>query len=176
MYQKLIKTKMMFIIALAFAFWATNLNIFAVPNFTFPGAGTETNPFQISTLEDLKELADSVLQPTYYFFHSDKNLHFILTNDITDPVTFCIGDDNPGSGCQSFTGIFDGRGHSITVQLDACFSSNNTVALFPCIRTSGEEVIIKNLTINGYVNGYSAAGGIVGANNSYTNNHNLHNK
>jgi len=120
------------------------------------GVGTKQNPYQIYNIEDLKELADSVNYSTANNWSAGK--YFILTNDITEPVNFCIGAGSPPNA-RMFYGNFDGQGYSINLAIEQ--AKSDCFALFSIVNSCE----IKNLTVNGYVNG-DAAGGIVGVINT----------
>ena len=68
------------------------------------GDGTESDPYQINTVEHLKFLADN---SAYW----DPNIHCELTVDITVPPGFVISPI--GSVSTPFRGVFDGAGHTL---------------------------------------------------------------
>jgi uncharacterized protein (TIGR02145 family) len=126
------------------------------------GAGTPTNPWQISTREQLDSLR-RYLGPE----HSDK--YFMIINDIdlynypaTGPGWLPIGiDSNP------FFGHLDGNGHSLS-SLNLNRSTLYNVGLFGYINQGS----ISNLTLsNPFVYGDYSVGGIAGnVNNGTINN------
>ena len=102
---------------------------------TLPGAGTEKNPYKISSLADLETVRSLVEQG-----YSLQNQHFLLTTDISLPVEWkpigkvkgqdaalAINDidektegsvyalTGKGINLLPFSGILDGGGHTITV-------------------------------------------------------------
>lgn len=74
----------------------------------FEGEGTSSNPFQISSIDDLKEMAFEVRQGRDF-----KDQYFVQTKDIdcTDEVLECIGH---AETMMPFNGIYDGQGHIIS--------------------------------------------------------------
>ncbi len=98
----------------------------------FLGAGSEDDPYQISSSGDWALLAQKV--------ESGANLsgkHFGLMNDLT--VTSMIG-----SSAHPFSGIFDGRGHTLTFNATA---GGNYCAPFRYVGTA----VIKNLRAAGRI-------------------------
>lgn len=148
------------------------------------GSGTEQDPYQISTAQQLKNISKAL------------NAHFILTSDIT------LNEEENGSGWDPigkqetpFTGTFDGQGHSIK-NIWMKRPTTNGVGLFGyiaratitgvCLETSdigingGQGVggicgnasnpsIISKCSISGLLNGNDNVGGICGEGN--TNSH-----
>ena len=83
---------------------------------TFSGAGTEANPYVLTTTEDMKWLMDNYRLSTQYnglYLHDS---YFVLGNDID---ISSIGNWTPLEGptinsqTASFCGTFDGRNHAI---------------------------------------------------------------
>ena len=118
------------------------------------GSGSSYDPYQISNIQHLRDLADSVNNGTDWSY----NKHFILMNDITTPVTTMIGiidDDN----IATFQGNFDGRGHTITLFiLPSITNIEEPSGLFGVI----SNATIKNLNVTGSVIGFFGTGGIAG--------------
>ena len=102
---------------------------------TLPGAGTEADPYKISSLADLETVRSLVEQG-----HSLQNQHFLLTGDIALPAdwkpigklkdqdaSLAINDIDESKGVTIYTltgkgtkilpfsGILDGGGHTITI-------------------------------------------------------------
>jgi len=128
------------------------------------GDGSPENPFLISSLKDLKEMADSTntiipdpeggVKPCKFC-----SMHYKLTRNIRDSVRFCIAHRYQQHG-YIFDGVFDGQGYKITLAI-ADNASNKYFALFSII---GKNAIIKNLVVDGYVKTtgqYDWASGIV---------------
>ena len=121
------------------------------------GDGTAGNPYQIANVADFMQLSAT---PT------DWSRAFILTADIVlDP------NNNPAhvftqapiapSSSSTFTGIFDGNGHTIS-NLTIAASSKNYVGLFGYVGTGGQ---IKNLGVKKTVIlGNYSVGGLAGLN------------
>jgi len=132
------------------------INCQTIHSVSFLGSGTAQDPYQIYTRDDLRELADSVLTAST----TVRAKHFLLMNDITDPVKFCIG--YLSVPARPFNGVFDGGGHSINLAIDSCPpESASALFLFASNFSGNNTVTIKNLTVNGYVKGYASAAGIL---------------
>ena len=128
----------------------------------FSGEGTETNPYQIKTEQDMWELSHLSYQRNY-----GKDLYFKLMNDIDlsaknwQPICFNgITNAWPGSewytnGDYAFEGVFDGNNKTITLKIDSAGSFG--MGLF-----SGLSGTIKNLTVNGSVSMAGYSGAVVG--------------
>ena len=135
----------------------------APDNFT--GAGTEADPYQIKTLEDLVALAEKVNNDTErnfagpVAFHTKTFLgkHFKLMNDID--MTGYRFEPIGNKWNQRFAGTFDGDGHTLK-GLDVNTGSNGYAALFGMADTAS---VIKNLNVNAAnVQGASYYAGIIG--------------
>ena len=123
-------------------------NQYATSNLVYKnGDGTLENPYQISTVEELKEINN----------HIDKS--FILVNDID-----CAGIEwNPLCIESGFQGNLDGNGYSICNINVVADTEDEVVGLFGKIGTSGmvKNLSVKNISINA---GTSSAGSIAGEN------------
>jgi hypothetical protein len=137
-------------------------SIFCVEIFAMIGAGTEADPFQIWTKNDLLEIEKHI--GNVGGINLTENMHYILMNDI-DSVDFVIGSlqnigntavsdalinsQNPietqviTDSSRSFKGILNGNNKSITVNY---FGNSPHLALF--YHNSGE---LKNIVIEGFV-------------------------
>lgn len=98
-------------------------------SFAFSGGiGTSTSPYQISSVEEFKQIPDNT------------TAYYILTNDISDLTPLKI----------TFKGHFDGQGHSVYINTTKTLSSTNTgdiAGIFnKCI---GAE--IHDITVNGTI-------------------------
>ena len=118
------------------------------------GSGTENDPFLISSRADMEALATAVNNGNEF-----RNRHFLLTQDITDAVTTIIG-HNLGFPSRPFRGVFDGGGHTITVNIS---TNQRYVGVFGFLTSA----TIKNLGVRGSIirlNSSNPAyvGGIVG--------------
>lgn len=129
------------------------------------GDGSQLDPFQLKTVDDIKELSSYVLNG-----NKTNGLYYVLTNDIdfTDVTDFIpIGgwSDVQTSDCSnSFQGKFNGRGYIIS-NLSVDRGENYYIGLFG--KTSGAE--IKNLGIvNCNIKGNGHVGGLVGLNSNST--------
>ncbi len=114
------------------------------------GDGTEENPFQISSVDDLVSLRNHPLQ---------YDSHFILTADLdlNGQVfdTAVIGwdlnswDDLEFDG-EKFTGVFDGNGHTLS-NLTIMGGDKAYIGLFGYIGEGGvvKDVVLKDVTVSG---------------------------
>lgn len=111
------------------------------------GSGTAEDPYLIENLADLNKLAINV--NTEKMNYNGK--YFKLTTNIN------TGDDNwtPIGNDKPFRGSFDGDGHTITYKIT---NGGNYVGLFAKI----EDATIKNLNVDGSVEGTENVGGLVG--------------
>ncbi len=98
----------------------------------FGGEGTEENPYQIYSVDDLKMLTDNMK-----LGFNTTGKHFIQMNDI-DGVNFCIGD----GAVIPFKGTYNGNGYAVDINL----SGNYDQGFF---KTLGHGATVKNLTITG---------------------------
>lgn len=120
------------------------------------GSGTATDPYRISSTQDLKALANEVVpQGTY----------FSLTADID------LGGDNNdgesnftpiGTTTASFNGVFLGNNHTISgVRIKQDVNGSMNVGLFGVV---GRYATVKDLTLaSSFIEGGSKVGGIVGS-------------
>ena len=116
-------------------------------NTTPPGEGTADKPYLISAPEDLEWINGSTER---------LSAHYLVVNDIVAPRNLIIAGRGTGSPWDApFVGVFDGGGHTITVNLDR--SEQNNQALFDYIDESG---IVRNLNITGQVMGWGDVGGV----------------
>jgi len=151
------------------------------------GSGTEADPYQISTAEDMQAIGPN---------EADWDKHFLLTADIDLSAYTGTEFNIIGRAFPSFTGVFDGNDHTIS---NFTYSTTNTddLGLFGYI--NGPNALIKDLTLvtpnvsaadnsdsvaslvgwlrngtvtgcgveGGSVTGRSSTGGLVGYNYSY---------
>ena len=105
------------------------------------GSGTKSDPYLIFTKDELMQIENHPGTP--------ENLkYFVLKRNIRDSVRTPIK--------KIENAVFDGQGYKITLAIDDFNQQYHyTVALF-CNAVGNVE--IKNLVIDGYVNGYFAAG------------------
>ena len=104
------------------------------------GDGTEDNPYQIQTVDQLKAVADDL--DAHYILVADLDLGGNEGNQWTP-----IGSFDPYA---PFTGTFDGGGHTIS---GLYVNSDDDAGLFGVVGLSGEETEaeVKNLHVDGYV-------------------------
>ena len=139
------------------------------------GLGTAVSPYQISTAAQLKLFRDIVNGSNGQ--KQDPTACAVLMNDIVlnDGTFDANGTYTPGSSSKAaeewtpigkytddndktpYTGTFDGQGHTIK-GLYVNSASDAYVGLFGCL----EGAAVRNLTVDGYVQGYKTAGGIAG--------------
>jgi len=115
--------------------------IFCMSVSAMSGSGTESDPYMIETAEDFVSI------------HQKLGSHYKLNADISvSSTTGAIIDS-------TFSGVFDGNGHTITVNITAPTGVNAKTfdALFGMVTGT-----IKNLTTKGYVCGSNRVSGIVG--------------
>ncbi len=115
------------------------------------GDGTPENPYQIENADQLKAVEDNL------------SANYILTADIN-----LGGETNPWNPIGTFTGTFDGAGHTISglyIAGDSSADGNDRgLSLFSCLGSGGT---ITNLTVDGKIDPedcHGSFGGIVGEN------------
>lgn len=120
--------------------------------FSGDGSGTESDPYQITDVDELQEMED------------DLSAHYVLMNDIdasgTESWNGDAGFKPIGNDIDSFTGSFDGQKHLIS-NLYINRDSTDYVGLFG--KSSGsfiENVILTHVDITGK----DDVGGLVGDN------------
>ncbi len=117
------------------------------------GSGTETDPYKISSADELRTLSDVVNEDSMTF----SGEYFLMTNNIDlggeDNKFTPIG--NTSDDC--FQGTFDGGGFEIS-GLYIEESSSTGIGFFRYINNA----TIKNLGINGSVTAYGHTGGLAG--------------
>ncbi len=126
----------------------------AIPQNIFDGDGTESNPYQIKTIDDMTKLADfisaSSMEYEGYFFKLINDLDY--TDAEYKPVA---------TGSVNFQADFDGNGKTISnfaiSNLDS--RTGTYVGFFGNLGGSGS---IHDLTLQGSVEGYRYVGGVVG--------------
>lgn len=144
-------------------------------NTPITGSGKENDPYQISTAAQLKRFRNIVNGTGGQTQKPDACA--VLMNDIVlnDGTFDANGTYTRGSSSKAaeewtpigkytndndktpYTGTFDGQGHSIK-GLYVNSASDDYVGLFGCL----EGAAVRNLTVDGYVQGRGAAGGIAG--------------
>ena len=120
--------------------------IFCMSAFAMEGSGTESDPYIITNVDEFMSINNNY--EACYKLEADLELPMSTTAYI-----------RPSSTSVAFSGIFDGNGHSITVDIQGITttSSDSFEALFA--RVTG---VIKNLTVKGSVSGSNKVAGIVG--------------
>lgn len=118
------------------------------------GTGTKSNPYKISSIKDLKNI--DKYKKAYYKLTKDldfkgKSFESIGSMKLTDFETMA----------NSFAGVFDGKGHTISNVV--CKSSKGEFAngLFEGVTGTVKNLKVKNITCK---NGSMCTGGIVGCN------------
>ena len=158
--------------------------IVTMANVWWSGEGTEKNPYQIKTAEDLKALADYVnagyaCENEYFKLMNDIDLSSACGKDIASwtPIGSIIPDENSENGikCKPFNGIFDGNSCTIknlymsdynNIINNIVNNNDNNVMLFQGLfGYVGFNGIVKNLTLeDSRINVFGAAGSVVGLN------------
>ena len=146
-------------------------------NTPMTGSGTESDPYQIGTAEQLKRFRDIVNGSNGQT--QNRGACAVLTNDVIlndgtfdangyyTPTTGLIG-TNPeewtpigkytnDSNKTPYTGTFDGKHYAIK-GLYVVNLPDLVVGLFGCL----EGAAVRNLTVDGYVQGCHAVSGIAG--------------
>ncbi len=139
----MLKTKILFILTSFFSIY--------FPLFAFDGSGTAEEPYLISSTDDWNQLASNTQGGETY-----AGKYFELTSNIgseSNPVTTYIGDvtyrnTNYGvfSSPKPFSGILNGKGHTITINLNL---NEDRIAPFRALK----DAVIINLNLAGTVTG-----------------------
>lgn len=105
------------------------------------GSGTETDPYQIKTVENLRALATATEAQTYY-----SGMYFRLENDIEGIVT-CEAEPwrSIGNANSLFRGNFDGNNHTVSGTFHLTDNNDFSFGLFYYAHS------ISNLTLRGDV-------------------------
>ena len=122
------------------------------------GGGTDDNPFQIATEQDLLDLATYVNGSDHDYFADKSYLQ-------TESITLTTANFTPigNNADHSFYGHFDGNAKTIyNLTIDASSSDNR--GLFGCMSAGTIEDVHINATGNGYsvISGKANVGAIVG--------------
>ena len=118
------------------------------------GSGTSTDPYKISSKEDLKKLADDVSSGTNY-----DGVYFIMTQNFTYDKNTENNFTPIGTGSNSFYGNFDGNGKTIS-GVNINLPETEYVGIFGRSYTAN----IKRLTLtNSTITGKDRVGGILGS-------------
>ena len=127
------------------------------------GSGTKSDPYQISTAEGLKWFRDKVN-------HATKQADTQICAELTEDIDLSCEEWTPIGiggvvhwGTPSYSGTFDGKGHTIK-NLTIDNSSAQYVGLFGYVYGG----TIRNLTVSGSVKGSGHTGGIAGLANGGT--------
>ena len=128
------------------------------------GSGTKEDPYRISSVADLNQLANDVNGGNTY-----ELTYFKLTNDISyDPKQLTIDNDGDGNNdsnftpigtASSFNGVFDGLGYTIS---GIVIANSSRAALFGQISYWGK--VIGVTLADAIIEGSLFVGGIVGDN------------
>ncbi len=155
--------------AIAILFFLTSINLHA--QFS-GGSGTQADPYQITSRQDMEALADSVNNgaiDTVTNWSKDK--YFKVMNNITDSIRTCIGKSNhyysASTDCiYTFQGNFDGQGYKITLAIN--IPKKEFEGEYQGLFGMTYKAEVKNVTIDGYIRGNSSdtgncwTGGIAG--------------
>ena len=127
--------------------------------FTLAGEGTEKSPYLIATTEDLLQFAGVMNHEKQYYDYNDSHFRLMADIALNDCSDFDVWDKTPPENVwtpiacyQSFNGVFDGNGHTISglyigqpvtkTEYDGYSCFMDTFGLFGTV--TGE---IKNLTV-----------------------------
>lgn len=113
------------------------------------GSGTESDPWLISNVNDLKELSKMTDTPGEGNTQQTYGKYFKLTQDITEPFNQMIGFEG------YFKGYFDGAGHCITLNIN--MPDDDCVGLFGTVKTGA----VHDLAVKGSVTGRRYVGAVV---------------
>ena|GEM_PF-4112560 len=122
-------------------------------NFPSGGDGTASNPFQITTVDELAALATLVNANTANY----RSAHYILMNDIDldiAPHNQGAGWTTIGTGGQPFLGVFDGNGNTISGLFINQTGTNK--GLFGVVQGNA---VIRNLHVAGSVTNTQTSAG-----------------
>ncbi|MBR4285724.1 MAG: hypothetical protein IKT36_06570, partial [Methanocorpusculum sp.] len=117
------------------------------PVGAYSGSGTADNPYEISSVADLKQLASDVnadtdaktYENTYFKLTADLDLN----NEEWTPIGNGRRSDSQHTG-KSFSGTFDGAGHTISNLKITSGDSSNAVGLFGVLNGG----TVKNLVLS----------------------------
>jgi hypothetical protein len=113
------------------------------------GSGTQNDPWQISTPEDIAWISGD--SPRL-------NMYYLLMNDID--ATELGSDVAIGTDFVNFNGNFNGNGNTITIDISDSWIRN--AGLFPEIDAEG---VVANLTVGGFLSEqFSRTGALAGIN------------
>ena len=126
-------------------------------NTPITGSGTKDDPYQISTAAQLKRFRNIVNGTGGQM--PNRGACAVLTADIdlSNEKWTPIGKYTDDNDKTPYTGTFDGQGHTIK-GLYVNSASDAYVGLFGCL----EGAAVRNLTVDGYVQGCNTVGGIAG--------------
>jgi len=128
------------------------------------GSGTEEDPYQIATPEQLAKLAKDINSGVYDVHHS--NEYFVLTKDLDlsahrwEP----IGRGTQSSSHQSFSGYLDGQNHVISGLYVDESTEKYSAGLFGNLSGDVKNLVIKDAYVKSADNGdtYDGAGILAG--------------
>ncbi|MDD5064807.1 MAG: GLUG motif-containing protein [Phycisphaerae bacterium] len=118
------------------------------------GSGTEEDPYQIATAEDMNQIGLN---------YQDWDKHFKLTADInlsayTGTQFSRIGTDDK----HAFSGVFDGNRHTIS-NFTYTAESGDYIGIFGNVSNTGKIENVSLVDVN--ITGHNYVGGLVGINN-----------
>src|SRR5690554_4003895 len=114
--------------------------------------GSETNPYIISTAQDMNALSEAVLNGNTFIGQV-----IVVASGISE---INLGNVQPiGAINKPFSGTFDGSGVNFNLSIDK--AANDYVGLFGIVQNG----VIENLSVSGTITGKNRVGGIVGQQN-----------
>lgn len=124
------------------------------------GQGTESNPYMLSTAQQLKDLASAVNEGD-----SKAGKYYKLANDITLDGTFTPIGQYVNFAENAFAGHFDGNGKTVTMNTTDQTGSDARVGLFgSVVGTESSPAVVENVIVSGSVQTYggSCVAGLIG--------------
>lgn len=123
------------------------------------GTGTEEDPYQISTVEQLDAVRDDMT--AHYILTADLDLSNVENWEPIGAYNPSVSEDDPNAFADSFSGTFDGNGHVIS-HLTSHHEDGVGVGL---IGLTSEHAVVKNLTISqADCSGMMAVAAVIGYN------------
>jgi hypothetical protein len=123
------------------------------PDSPWLGGGTEQNPYRITSAAQLAALRDKVNEGVNY-----AGSYFLLTSSLDLTAGGAKWTPIGNSTEKPFSGVFDGGGNRLTVDIDDTTTAGSEQALFGWVG----DAEIRNLAVYGSVKGYTRVAGIVG--------------
>ena len=135
--------------------------ISAAETESYGGSGTESDPYLISSAEDMAQLdADTVAGNTdgkYYKLTADITIeNLTVGQNKSSTVSSLCSESTYVTDIKPFKGVFDGNNHTVTYTYNQCYAYGG---LFSGL----EGAVVKNLTVKGTADGANVIFGSVAA-------------